>query len=250
MGNCYARELIDLKNAGDYAGRTGFSVPQIQSLYQRFLVLGAETKGLESNQNPFLTSEDLMKLPQLSENPLAERIILSMYKERLPEDYYDLSKEVDEGIKTSVPLDQIQIPFESFVKAFARYVCLVYIYMKPEHGGRRLVNIWPPSLFRYRKPHDDPRQNNEFNSAEGKLKFIFGMFDMNEDRTVCAEEVAEVLKTLNPDLESEDAKKFTSDILRDAWADQQEKRSISFQEFVDVHQKDKVLRDMWFRFFP
>ena len=189
MGCQVSKQIfLDPKTATDLALRTGFSEEQLQGLYQRFLALGAESQGLYDDRQPYLASTDLLNLPQLDGNLLARRIILSMYKERLPENFYDLDVQVDESTKSSLPFDQIQIPFESFAKAFARY----------------------------RKPHHRPEHNNEFNSVEGKLKFIFGMFDVNEDRTVSAEEVSEVLVDLNPELSMEQARKFTA-IFKDDW---------------------------------
>ena len=85
---------------------------------------------------------------------------------------------------------------------------------------------------------------------EGKLKFIFGMFDMNQDRTVSAGEISQVLRALNPDLGFADAKMFTMEIFKDAWGDDDENKVISFKEFVKAHDRGKVLQDMWFRFFP
>ena len=120
MGCRESKQTLNGKIAYDLAEETGFTIPQLQRLYDRFLSLGAETKGLSEDQKPHLASADLLKLSQLAENPLAERIILSMYKERLPDDYYNLDVEVDEGILARLPFDQIQIPFDSFAKAFAR----------------------------------------------------------------------------------------------------------------------------------
>lgn len=54
--------------SAEVAGKTGFSVAQVNKLYHRFTQLDKDQKG-------HLSRDDLMSIPELAINPLADRIV-------------------------------------------------------------------------------------------------------------------------------------------------------------------------------
>lgn len=59
---------LSVDDSSDIANKTGFSVAQINKLYHRFTQLDKEDKG-------HLSRDDLMAIPELAINPLADRIV-------------------------------------------------------------------------------------------------------------------------------------------------------------------------------
>jgi len=67
MGGKISVQLSPDESA-EVAGKTGFSVAQVNKLYHRFTQLDKEDKG-------HLSRDDLMAIPELAINPLADRIV-------------------------------------------------------------------------------------------------------------------------------------------------------------------------------
>merc|ERR1719397_810850 len=63
---------VELQNIRD---ETGFTMGQISRLYDRFVKLDGGAKG-------YLDREDVLNIPELSINPLADRIVHAMFTDR------------------------------------------------------------------------------------------------------------------------------------------------------------------------
>eukprot|EP00045_Choanoeca_perplexa_P002790 m.26738 g.26738 ORF g.26738 m.26738 type:complete len:203 (-) comp11706_c0_seq1:153-761(-) len=70
---------LSLEEATQFSKESGFTVAQVQRLYNRF-------QRLDRNQTGLISSEDLMSIPELAMNPLVERIIQIFNQDNQDED--------------------------------------------------------------------------------------------------------------------------------------------------------------------
>ena len=174
MGARQGKLLVDEALIETLTKETGFNESQLQRLYHRFNQLDLGNKG-------YLAAKDLLRLPELETNPLAERLILAIYKERFDSD--DTA-----GNVIVPPVYEVKIPFSSFAKSFARF----------------------------RWTHEKPEKNNKYSKKEAKMHFIFRMFDVNEEGKIGIREIFALLKTLSPNVEDEELVRFSEEILVEA----------------------------------
>lgn len=197
----YVKDPVLMKRL---TSETGFTERQIQRLKARFNDLGGKKTG-------YLTSEDLLKISVFCRNPIAPQIIFAIYKER-----FDPS-----AIKVDLPqFEYIRIPFESFVKAFARF-----------------------------RPLDrDPESENKFNTYEGKCLFLFRILDINEDKVVRISEITDLLKSLAP-FEKPEVIERTGQGLIMEWQKEMNNANIavSFRDFVRSETVRRIAKSLYFQ---
>ncbi len=211
MGVGRSRKLENSEELPRLRQETGFSERQIHLLYARFLRLDKGNKG-------FLNSYDLLRLRELRNNPLGERIVLAMAKE----------EEDEEGSDTiPVDLDNARITFRGFVRSFARF-----------------------------RPLDKDATGEDSNlySVEGKLLFLWRLMDVKGDGRVTIAEVYALLKALSPDVGDDDLIRFSQEIIMEARGPREERveaenlDEITFDRFCIGNDKESLVQDMEMNF--
>lgn len=95
MGNSVSQPQLEQRVLMDIQTETGFAPTQTTNLYNRFLSLDHNSKG-------YLSREDFLRIPELSLNPLSDRIIHAFFKE-------NKSREED------------KVEFKDFVRVMAHF---------------------------------------------------------------------------------------------------------------------------------
>jgi calcineurin B family protein 2 len=208
--------LQDQNFIAELAHETGFSTNQIQRFYGRFQALDKDKKG-------YLSGFDLLQLPELGVNPLAERIVLAIYRETRSDDFLELHCRPDNrhpGAERNPLMQDIRIPFTSFVRAFARF-----------------------------RATDVSKNTNElYATVTGKMLFLFRMFDLTNDGAITMSEVFSLIKTLSPHISDEDVEKFSAEFFIEASADGLVKETITLQDFCAGNDRTRLVKDLYFRF--
>ena len=122
---------------------TGFTLGQISRLYSRFTKLDLENKG-------YLEREDLLAIPELTINPLGDRIVHAFFYQSnsgLDEEKLDFQV-CYEALKQS----ELQTLFQDFVRVLAHF-----------------------------QPISKNEVKNKLNSKREKLMFSFRMYDLDGD---------------------------------------------------------------------
>ena len=122
MGCAPSKSCKDAKLVQHLMENTGFTEPQIHMLYRRFRML-------DNDKKDFLTADDFRSIHDFSLNPLANRIIFAMYREKDLEDDHPTGRNIthhtrmhhlDDALRNP-GLENVRISFESFVRCFARF---------------------------------------------------------------------------------------------------------------------------------
>ena len=195
MGCRSSREIEYPESFMKLEDETGFTRAQLSRLEYRFNMLDRYKKG-------YLGARDLLRIPELAANPLGERIILAMHKENLPP-----GKPI-----APTTLEEIKIPFESFVLCFGRF-------------------------------HAEP------GTPEGnrkKLRLLFRMLDLNENNAISLAEIFAVLKTLSPLADEDELVDFSEQILLELAGDEEE--SVAFEKFCQVEGIEELAEQLSFNF--
>jgi len=211
MGGRQAK-LSNASLVASLSKETGFSEGQIQRFYCRFRTLDGDHKG-------YLSAFDLLRLPEFCVNPLAERIVLAMYREARVEDYPATGEE-RVGSEKIVLMEDIRISFECFVRAFARF---------------RATDV---------RKEDDER----YATVQGKMLFIFRMIDVHNDGVITMSEVFSLLKTLSPRVPDADLHRFAAEFFIEASKTGSIKETIAVEDFCSGNDRERLVEDLYFRF--
>ncbi len=226
MGASRSHELKDKEQVKELCDETGFSEKQIQRFFDRFVMLDKGKKG-------YLSSYDLLRLPELGVNPLGERIVMAMYKEETAPMVRD-RQTGHLSPSRRINLEDVKIPFRSFVRCFARFR-----HMSSSGGDSSHPSAPSPA----------------YNTVEGKLRFLFRMFDIMDDGHISIAEIFALLKVLSPKVNDEDLIRFSQEIMMEAtpkefastheWEYLEE---IRFKDFCSGNDRERLVKDMYFRF--
>ncbi|XP_045620266.1 calcineurin B homologous protein 1 [Procambarus clarkii] len=168
MGNNSSLPHHDLK---DIQAETQFLTGEIKELYSRFTSLDTGNKG-------WLCREDLLCIPELSNNLLCERIVHAIFKESENE----------------------QLNFRQFVHSMARF--------------RRIKNS----------------KENKLNNRIEKLRFVFRVYDLDDDNHISLGELREALHAMvGENISEEQLNNIAERTINDADLDGD--KMISFDEF-------------------
>ena len=169
---------------------TGFTEAQIHVLHRRF-------KLLDTGKKDFLDVNDFRNIHDFDLNPLANRIIFAMYREReLQDDYVPGQNAPASGLQgleaafRNPHMENVKISFESFVRCFARF--------RVFHDARidtRTDRVTVPTAMptahtetantaiqamgnQIKQPND---WKDRLCSPKGKARFIFHVLDLRGD---------------------------------------------------------------------
>ncbi len=216
MGTGRSHQLTDEEQVNLLCKETGFSETQIQRFYDRFVTLDKGRKG-------YLAAIDLLRLPELGVNPLGERIVMAMYKEEQAPEVRDEQGRMQSARR--VNLEDVRIPFRSFVRCFARF------------------------------RHLNSAGDNPYSTVEGKLRFLWRMFDIMDDGRISIAEIFALLKVLSPKVSDEDLVRFSQEIMMEATpgdftttSEWEYLEEIRFSTFCSGNDRERLVKDMYFRF--
>lgn len=210
MGNWGSSLNLSDEYTEEIAQETGFTTHQVKGLWGRFLNLDKERKG-------HLTKEDFLKIPELQNNPLGERIVQAFFKDGLQRRLLlQESKQNTEDYESECGNDVVN--FDDFVRVFAHF----------------------------RPPKKNP-ENNQMNTREDKLRFAFNMYDMDNDGLISKFELLAILTLMIGDnISSEHLESIAERIVVEADLDGDD--HLNFEEFCQALERIDVEKKMSIRF--
>ena len=240
---------------------TGFSEAEIHMLYRRFTSLDHDKDGL-------ITAEDLLQIQDFCLNPLAHRIIFAMFREQDHDVKRTLTVQQELSDPTrNVALENIMIPFESFVRTFARFRVYhdaqvdVQTYKMKSHfsdPNEQDVKTCLPAeasdqtetVINVTKKQDDWK--SRLCSPKGKAKFIFRIFDMRGEGTISYSDVFKVVNLIFPNLDQQDAIKCSENFFFEGRPPHKKERrpvlQMPFNDFFHRHDIFHLFREIYIRF--
>ena len=170
MGNNQSHSLPE-RVVYDIVDATDFSKQQVYRLYDRF-------QRLDKAETGYLTREDFLRIPELAINPLAERIIdmflVDSQKPKLLEEEELEQSKYDPGLEISPAASTIeQINFPEFCKMLSNFNSKTKKVLDEEQG-----------------------RSSSAQSKDKKLKFLFKLYDSNNDGSISKEELLSLLRLM------------------------------------------------------
>jgi len=179
MGNSQSHSLPE-RVVYDIVDDTDFTKQQVLRLYDRF-------QRLDKNETGYLTREDFLRIPELAINPLAERII-DMFLIDLnqqpsiinsnPEDEENNSINSDLDIRASKTTIE-QINFPEFCKMLSNF-----------NGKSKRMS------HEHRNDAENDGGVDASSSKDKKLRFLFKLYDSNNDDQISKEELLSLLRLM------------------------------------------------------
>lgn len=191
----------------DIANDTGFTPKVVQHLYLQF-------ENLDKSKNGFLAADDLLDIPALAVNPLFESLIVALHREATTEN------DIENQIGSCLPIDfhSAQISFPSFVKALARFGPL-----QSQSG-----------------------LNPKYCSIEGKLQFLFRMFDLSGTGRVDMKDIINLLRMLVPNVEDDTLEEYAESVFLEL---SNNREYVTWDDFQQSPILREIAKDMYFRIF-
>jgi len=189
---------------------TDFTPQQVHRLYDRF-------QRLDKSETGYLTREDFLRIPELAINPLAERIIdMFLIDSQNPSLLSPENSEME--VK---PVEQINFP--EFCKMLANF------------NGKT----------KHHKSDEEHDSSHVETSKDRKLRFLFRLYDSNNDGVISKEELLSLLRLMvGTNISSQQLDLIAQRTI--AETDQDNDGSLTFSEFknglenVDIEMKMTV----------
>ena len=187
MGSSQSNKIQSDK-ISELSSETGFKAREIQHLFVRFNQLDEEGKG-------YLTRADFLRIPELTINPIGDRIVHSFFRESNSE----------------------TVNFRYFLRVLARF---------------RNMNGNSSSL----------------SSKEEKLRFIFRLYDLDDDNCISSEELLDILMSMTSgSLAESEVRGIVQQSISEA--DTNGDNQIGFQEFYTVMAEEHIAEKMCIQYW-
>ncbi len=210
----FRREACDfaVEQETELCSLTGFSRNQVRRLFLRF-------RWLDRGETGWLTTEDLLRLPELRANPLGERIVSAMSKEGAGDQRS--RNEFPPEAEQVGSLKDVKIGFRAFLCCFARFRAL-----KEECED---VSI-------------------PYASLQSKMALLFRLFDLSGSGEIGMAEVFALLLTMSPTADEELLYQRGRKIMTEATPKDADSPSVSFEYFCKNPHIRRLSRDLYLSF--